>query len=178
MLTGTNRGRLFLAALLLASAVPVAPLSAQNLHMHEWPASARTPALTLPGVDGKRWDLRSLRGKVVVLNFWASWCGPCVDELPVLNELARRPSLRGKLIVLGINYKEGADAIDRFTHAHSLQYPLLRDRSGEAFKQWTSGVMPTTVLIDRAGRARWRMIGELDPADPAFMRALDALLQQ
>jgi thiol-disulfide isomerase/thioredoxin len=174
MLTRTFCGRLLLPAALLAAGVPaIAPAKEQPLR--QW--TGKTPPLRLTDTNGKDWDLASLRGKVVVLNFWAAWCGPCVEELPVFNELASAESTRGKVVVLGVNYKESADAIGRFTQQHAFDYPVLRDKSGEAFKQWTSGVMPTTILIDQEGRARWRLVGELDPGSPALRRAIDKLLE-
>jgi thiol-disulfide isomerase/thioredoxin len=141
-----------------------------------WPAKQKTPALRLSGLDGKDWDLAQLRGKVVVVNFWASWCGPCVDELPVLNQLAGRDPAR--VAVVGANYKEPLDTIERFAGAHPFAYPVLRDRSGEMFKAWTAGVMPTTILVDRQGRARWRSVGEMKAGDPGLQTAIDALLAE
>jgi thiol-disulfide isomerase/thioredoxin len=141
-----------------------------------WPAKQKTPALRLSGLDGKDWDLASLRGKVVVVNFWASWCGPCVDELPVLNQLARKDPAR--VAVVGANFKEPLDSIERFAGAHPFAYPVLRDRSGEMFKVWTAGVMPTTILVDRQGRARWRSVGEIQAGDPGLQAAIDALLAE
>jgi thiol-disulfide isomerase/thioredoxin len=173
MLTRTFCGRLLLPAAFLAAGVPaVSPAKEQPLRA--W--TGKTPELRLTDLDGKQWDLASLRGKVVVLNFWAAWCGPCVEELPVLNELASGEATRGKVVVLGVNYKEGADAIARFTQQHPFSYPVLRDKSGDAFKQWTSGVMPTTVVIDQEGRARWRQVGQLDPGAPALRKAIDKML--
>lgn len=134
--------------------------------------------LPAPGARGKELDLGAVRGKVVVLNFWASWCGPCIEELPVLNQLAKDQSLRDKLVVVGVNYKESAGAIERFTQEHSFAYPVVRDRTGDAFKQWTSGVMPTTILIDKNGRARWRLVGEIDPGSPALRQAIEKMIQQ
>jgi cytochrome c biogenesis protein CcmG/thiol:disulfide interchange protein DsbE len=142
-----------------------------------WPDRLPVPQLKLVDLHGKEWTLESLRGKVVVLNFWASWCAPCVDELPILNDLAGSAGA-DELVVLGVNYKESADSVNRFAQAHPFRYPILRDRSGEAFKAWTSGVMPTTVLIDRGGRARWRVVGELAPDDPRFRKALDKMLER
>jgi thiol-disulfide isomerase/thioredoxin len=176
MLTSTSCRRLAVAATLLAAGAWTTASWAKEQPLRPWPG--KTPALRLAGTDGKEWDLASLRGKVVVLNFWASWCGPCVDELPVFNELAQAEATRDKLVVIGINYKESADAIARFTHDHPFAYPILRDRNGEAFKQWTSGVMPTTILIGKDGRARWRLVGELDQGSPALRAAIDKLLQQ
>ena len=139
-----------------------------------WPARQKTPALRLSSLDGKDWDLAQLRGKVVVVNFWASWCGPCVDELPVLNQLAGRDPAR--VAVVGANYKEPLDTIERFAGAHPFAYPVLRDRSGEMFKAWTFGVMPTTILVDRQGRARWRSVGEIGAGDTRLKAAIDGLL--
>jgi thiol-disulfide isomerase/thioredoxin len=168
-----------LAAALLAAA-PLAlgagSASAADAVLRPWPATRPTPALRLQDLDGKEWDLAGLRGKVVVVNFWASWCGPCVDELPVLNALARRQP--GRVAVVGVNYKEPLDSIARFSTDHPFAYPVLRDRSGEMFKGWTAGVMPTTILVDRQGRARWRSAGEIGAGDTRLKAAIDALLAE
>jgi hypothetical protein len=92
----------------------------------------------------------------------------------VLAELARRNG--DELVVLGVDYKESGDAVQRFEAAHPAGYPVLLDLSGENFKHWTNGVLPTTVLIDRDGRPRWRVMGALDPDDAGFARALAEVL--
>lgn len=158
------------AACLLAA---VAAHAAESAALRPWPAKQPTPPLRLSGLDGKEWSLAQLRGKVVVVNFWASWCAPCVDELPVLNALARRDP--DKVAVVGVNYREPLDSIARFSSDHPFAYPVLRDRSGEMFKAWTAGVMPTTILVDRQGRARWRSAGEIGPGDTRLQAAIDAL---
>jgi thiol-disulfide isomerase/thioredoxin len=150
--------------------------AADSAVLKPWPAKQKTPALRLSGLDGKDWDLAQLRGKVVVVNFWASWCGPCVDELPVLNQLASKDPAR--VAVVGANYKEPLDTIERFAAAHPFAYPVLRDRSGEMFKAWTAGVMPTTILVDRQGRARWRSVGEIKAGDSGLQAKIDALLAE
>jgi thiol-disulfide isomerase/thioredoxin len=170
MLTRTFCGRFLQAAALLAASTPGAASWAKEPDLRPFPG--KTPPLRLTSIEGKEWKLDALRGKVVVLNFWASWCGPCVEELPVLNELATG----SKVVVIGVNYKESADAIERFTQAHPFGYPVVRDRTGEAFNQWTGGVMPTTIVIDRNGRARWRLVGELEPGAHALRQAIDKLV--
>jgi cytochrome c biogenesis protein CcmG/thiol:disulfide interchange protein DsbE len=140
--------------------------------LRRWSTGLPTPPLELTTLEGEPWDLSRLRGKVVVVNFWASWCGPCVDELPVLAGLAGRDGVA----VVGVNYKEPLDTIERFTQSHALPYTVLRDRTGEAFKRWTPGVMPTTIIVDRLGRARWRTVGEIPPDDTRLRAAIDALL--
>jgi thiol-disulfide isomerase/thioredoxin len=169
-----SRPSLLLAACLLAAGAGSA--NAADAVLRPWPAGRTTPALQLADLSGKEWNLAQLRGKVVVVNFWASWCGPCVDELPVLNALARQAP--GKVAVIGVNYKEPLDSIERFSSAHAVDYPVLRDRSGEMFKQWTAGVMPTTILVDRQGRARWRSAGEIGAGDTRLKAAIDALLAE
>ena len=169
-----QRPVLFAAGLLAACAANAA--ASDSAVLKPWPAKQATPALQLSDLQGKEWVLTQLRGKVVVVNFWASWCGPCVDELPVLNALARQDP--DKVAVLGVNYKEPLDTIERFAGAHPFAYPVLRDRSGEMFKAWTAGVMPTTILVDRQGRARWRSVGEMKAGDPALQAKIDALLAE
>lgn len=166
-----------LAATLAAALLPAAGRAA-DVVLRPWPAAQATPPLKLVGLDGQPWDLAQLRGKVVVVNFWASWCGPCVAELPVLGGLAQRPAWQGKVAVVGVNYKESLDAIGAFTGKRAIAYPILRDRSGEMFKTWTAGVMPTTILVDRQGRARWRTAGEIDAGDTGLQRGIDALLAE
>ena len=177
MLSRASYSRLVAGPLFALAAVASTPSQAAEMLFRPWPEQLPVPQLKLADLTGKEWTLESLRGKVVVLNFWASWCGPCIDELPLLNQLARSAAA-DDLVVLGVNYKESADAIARFAHDYPFQFPVLRDKSGESFKAWTSGVMPTTVLIDRSGRARWRVVGEIAPDDPRFRRALDKMLEK
>jgi thiol-disulfide isomerase/thioredoxin len=176
MLTRIFRQRLAgAAALLIAALLAASPSPAKEVMLRAWPAKLAVPPLRLADTSGREWDLRSLRGKVVLLNFWASWCEPCAEELPVLQELAARAP--GELVVLGVDYKEPAETVRSFAAQRHAAYPMLLDSSGEQFKKWTGGVLPTTVLIDRKGRARWRVIGELDPADAGFEQALRTLLR-
>jgi len=158
----------------LACASPAA--RAADVRLHPWPARQPTPPLRLQDLEGRGWDLAQLRGKVVIVNFWASWCGPCVDEMPLLAALARQDPAR--VAVVGVNYKEGMDAIARFGAGHPFTYPVLRDRDGAAFAAWTGGVMPTTILVDARGRARWRSAGQIDADDTRLAAAIAALLSR
>lgn len=157
--------------MLASSAVP-----AREAALRAWPAAQATPVLELQDLDGRQWKLAELRGKVVVLNFWASWCEPCVEELPFLGEIAASEPER--LAVLGVNFKESAERIRRFPAAGKVGYPILLDRSGESFRHWADGILPTTVLIDRKGKARWRAVGALDASDMKFRRTLEQLLKE
>ncbi|MCW7538222.1 TlpA family protein disulfide reductase [Aquabacterium sp. A7-Y] len=170
-------GRCWCAALVLLGLAGTA--TAQAL-VRPWPDDRVTPALTLRDLDGKPRTLAELRGKVVVINFWASWCEPCVAELPSLLRLAERHAGDG-LVVLAPNYQEGEAKVRAFFDTlfgelpESL--PVLLDRDGAAARAWTRRVFPSTVLVDRSGQARWSVIGELDWSGGQAQALLGPLLQ-
>ncbi|WP_292934690.1 TlpA disulfide reductase family protein [Noviherbaspirillum sp.] len=179
MSAGTIRGRRFVFALMFAAAAITWQSSwAGEPSLRRWPDRFPTPQLSAIDPDGRQWDIHSLRGKVVVLNFWASWCAPCVDEIPFLNDLAHSASMAEEVVVLGVNFKESASTVQRFAAEHRFDYPILLDKSGEHFKKWTNGILPTTVLIDRHGRARWRVVGELDRKDGSVKQAIEKMLEE
>ena len=161
--TWRNRSRRrWLGASLAVGAALASPALARAAPVvRPWPADKPIPLLSLTDMDGKVWSLAALRGQVVVLNFWASWCEPCRAEMPSLELLASRHERAG-LAVLAVNYKEALPAIKRFLEVQPVLLPILLDRDGEAATAWTARVFPSTVLIDRSGSARSTVIGELD----------------
>lgn len=144
------------------------------------------PDLTLPvlfrggvlGPVGSETSLADLKGKVVLVNVWASWCAPCEDEAPALERIWRDYRSRG-LVILGIDVRDLTSDATAFIRRHKLTYPSLRDGDGndteDAFQ--TSGV-PESFLIDRDGNIAWRFIGPLDrePYLTDFRRVIDTVL--
>src|SRR5262245_22516137 len=128
--------------------------------LRPWTATHPAPPLSLDDLNGKTWDLSALQGRAVLLNFWATWCEPCREEMPSLDALAQRH--RGSLVVLTVNYQESEPGIRRFLERVPLALPVLLDRDGSATKAWTPRVFPTTVLIDRSGRPRHQVVGAVD----------------
>lgn len=153
--------RLFLAGTVGVLAAPTAQADEAGVQLRRWPAGQATPALSLPSQDGPRWDLSSARGKVVVLNFWASWCEPCRTEMPSLELLAQRHDAEG-LLVLAVNFRETDAAVQRFLQTMPITLPILRDRDGAAARAFQVRVFPTTVLVGRDGRVVLSVVGEAD----------------
>ena len=126
-----------------------------------WPGGA-TPALALAELGGTPWSLERYKGKVVLVNFWATWCEPCKAEMPSLQALADRFG-PDRLVVVGVNYQETALRIQRFLDTNpALRFSILLDRDGAAAKAWTRRIFPTTVLVGPDGRARSMVVGEFD----------------
>ncbi len=140
-----------------------------------WPARKPTPALQLTLLDGTTWTLREHVGHPVLLNFWASWCGPCVEELPALARLAEREARNG-LRIVAVNYRETPDAVKRFLERSPVAPDVALDRDGTAAKAFDAHVFPITVAIAADGRVRFLVLGECDWSAEPGRRWLDELL--
>jgi cytochrome c biogenesis protein CcmG/thiol:disulfide interchange protein DsbE len=119
------------------------------------------PPLSLPALDapGRR-SLASYRGRVVVLNFWASWCPPCRAETPLLQRWHRRMAARGT--VIGVDVLDVTDDALAFARARGLDYPLVRDRDGGTARDFGVAGYPETVVVDRRGRVAAIQRGPVD----------------
>lgn len=158
-------------------------LACQPAHAIErvqaWPRQRATPTLELADAHGKTWRLSDYKGQVVVLNFWATWCEPCRAELPQLQQLAVQDTaaVDMNVVVLAVNYKEEPGKVLRFAQETGLTLPVPLDRLGREAQAWTPRIFPTTVLIDRQGRARWQVVGEFDWTSDAARQLLNPLLR-
>ncbi|MDP1877864.1 MAG: TlpA disulfide reductase family protein [Actinomycetota bacterium] len=138
---------------------------------------AALPPIAGPTLDGGMLDLADLRGRVVVLNSWASWCEPCRAELPALVDLAADADPR-KVAVVGLNVSDDSDAAAAFADSLGVTYPSIVDPEGDILPT-VPGVppasLPSTVILDRDGRVAVRIIGEVDPATlPALVAGVVA----
>lgn len=140
-----------------------------------WPRGTATPGLELPDLDGRPWRLAERRGRVVALNFWASWCQPCREEMPSLELMAQRHEAEG-LDVVAVNFKEGGGTIRRFLEATPLDLPVLRDADGLVARSFGVRVFPSTVFIGRDGRAAFTVVGAADWTDEPTRSWVGALL--
>ena len=126
-----------------------------------YPEDGAAPVLKLKTVDNQEIDLAALKGRLVIVNFWATWCGPCVAEMPSLQALATKLGAKNAM-VLGVNYHESPQKITDFQLRHPVSFPLLRDPWQEASGEWKVRVLPTTFIVDAAGVLRYRVVGEVD----------------
>lgn len=131
--------------------------------------------LLVLGAGKQQRSLADFRGKVVVMNFWASWCGPCIDELPLLERTQHVIALRNAT-VLGVNYKDVSSDALGFVKRFHLSYPSLRDRDGRYADDYASRAFPETFVIDRRGRIAARRRGPVD--QPWLDRVLPPLLAE
>jgi len=138
----------------------VAPNAWAQFDKTAWPANMATPKIEAADLQGKAWNATELAGKVVVLNFWATWCAPCKDELPTLQTL--HDISDAQTVVLTINVREPAARAARYMQSTGMTFPVISDAKGELAKRWGVTVYPTTVLIAPNGQARWRIVGDVD----------------
>jgi thiol-disulfide isomerase/thioredoxin len=169
----TRRGVFALGLAGLGGLLPGIGRAAHNVR--PWPPERPVPELRLAALDGTAWRLDGLLGSVVLLNFWATWCEPCRDEMPSLEKLAQQHRAE-RLVVLTVNYRESATTVQRFLARVPLTLPILLDSDGEAASAWTPRVFPTTVVVDRTGMPRVSVVGELDWSGAAAHELLAPLL--
>jgi thiol-disulfide isomerase/thioredoxin len=147
-------------------------LAQQGFELRPW--RGPRPALDLPDTTGRRWRLEALQGRVVLVNFWASWCEPCRAEMPSLEQLARRQ--RDDLEVLAVNFKESAGSVQRFLERTPLDLPVLLDEDGATARAHGVRVFPSTVVVDREGRGVLVVVGEMDWQGAAARELIEPLL--
>jgi peroxiredoxin len=139
------------------------------------PASGKAVPFALRDLDGREHRLAQYRGKVVVLNFWATWCEPCREEMPSLDRLAGK--LAGRpFVVLAVDYAEGAPRVREFANRQALRFPLLLDRDGSVAKSWGVRTLPATYVIDAGGQLRHVAVGATDWDTPEILAVIEILL--
>ena len=154
----------------------VAPLL-KPLDLVGYASSARPPHFSGSTIDTRQVAMRDLLGKVVLMNFWASWCTECRPEMPVLERLHREFAPRG-LAVIGINAREGREVIRRYASELGLTFPLVLDRDAKINALYGVVGLPTTFLVGRDGRAVALAVGPRDWASTPGRALIQALLAE
>ena len=150
----------------------------QEINQFKPEAGYLAPRFTLRNLKGNLEGLDDHAGKVIVVNFWATWCAPCVEEMPSFETLYRRFRSQG-LTVLAVSLdKGGSSKVQEFVDKHKLSFPVLMDSEGVAEKLYPSFTIPVTYVIDKQGRVAARVDGAKDWQSPETFKAVEYLLTQ
>ena len=137
-------------------------------------ADRALPTFSLDGLDGATWDAAALGGKPTVVNFWATWCAPCIEELPAMN--AAWAELQGDGVgMLAINAGEAPETIEAFLERVPVDFPVLLGDAAATLPDWGVRVLPTTLVVDADGRVVHEALGPRDWDDPALLDRVRAL---
>lgn len=171
MLRIRSRYRLMLIALLAFThpawaAQTLAPL----------PERPPAPVLDLYDLAGKPHRLAGYAGQVVIVNFWATWCPPCREEMPSMERAWQAVKGQG-ILLLAVNVGESQDQVWAFDAAQSLSFPVLLDEQGQTVGRWPVQGLPTTFVVDTQGRLAYRAVGGRRWDDPNLLDQVRALLR-
>ncbi len=167
----SSRKRTTLRMIVLAMVLVLAP----GLTVAAQPTAA--PDFTLKGRDGKNIKLSELRGQVVMINFWASWCGPCRQEMPLLEQLYQRYKPLG-FTILGVNVEEDSSAAEKLLRDIPVSFPILFDTSNAVSRLYGVSAMPSTFMVDRNGNLRYLHKGYLPGYEDEYQRQVRELVRQ
>jgi len=154
-----------LAGLLMAAAV--------NADVNSGPA----PDFALKSHSGENLRLSEFRGEVVMINFWASWCGPCRQEMPLLDELYTQYQPLG-FTILGVNVEEDPSKAKQLLKENPVNFPILYDDKSEVSKLYKVVAMPSTVLVDRDGNVRYLHQGYKPGYEESYQHQVRALIRE
>ncbi len=157
-----------IACLLLVAAVPMA---------YALTASGPAANFTLKDADGNNVRLSEYRGQVVLINFWASWCGPCRQEFPLLDELHQKYQPMG-FTVFGVNVEQERELADKVLREIPVTFPILFDDQNQVSEEYDVDAMPATVLVDRSGEIRFMHRGYKPGYEDLYEKQVRALIRE
>ena len=136
-----------------------------------------SPDFSLSDIKGTTRTLADYRGKVVVVNFWASWCPPCIKEMPGMQRLHEKLADQ-PFVFLPVNVGEQKYRVWKFVKLINFTLPVLLDTRSETFTSWGASVLPTSFLLDTEGRIRYRVQGDLEWDSEDVVSLIDKLINE
>jgi peroxiredoxin len=165
-----------LAAALLAALVAGPAIGVAEQPLRPW-HGGETPALQLPDTTGRLHQLSQYRGKAVLINFWATWCAPCREEMPSIERL--RQAMQGKpFVVLAVNLAEPEPRVRQFLQSMPLGFPILLDADMAVTRAWNVRQLPASFVVGPDGRVRYSYIGDLDWSRESVRKTISDLLSR
>jgi len=125
--------------------------------------------LSFVDLDGNAHKISEYRGKVVIVNYFETWCEPCQEEMPSLNKAWEKVK-DGDVVMLAISAKEKPETVRKALKTMPIDFTVLLDETGQAFNEWPIIAVPTTLVLDKQGRATYRAVGKRDWSDNAILR--------
>jgi thiol-disulfide isomerase/thioredoxin len=136
---------------------------------------AKAPDLSVRDAKGDVRRLSDYKGQTLVINFWATWCEPCLAEMPSLEDLERK--LAGKPFkVLAVNFAESEERVKSFLDNYEIKLEVLYDKDMGAARRWNARILPASFVVDASGTVRYSVVGEADWTAPAVVTAIEKLL--
>ncbi len=135
------------------------------------------PGFTLKDLDGKKVSLSDYRGKLIFLNFWATWCPPCRREMPSMERLYQRFKDED-FVILAVDLREGKRVVEKFARKYKLNFPILLDSTGKTGDAYGIRAIPTTYFIDRQGKLIGKAVGARDWASKNAFELIEHLLEK
>ena len=161
----------FTAQLIVLFVLIPAASRSSGLPLIQMPGLPVAPALQLQGLDGEAYDLAAYKGRVVVLNFWATWCPPCRKELPALNRAWQRLK-KDDVVFLSVNLGAKQTLLEGFLERIPVSYPVLLDTEMSNYGPWQLQGLPTTYVIGPDGKIAYGAIGDRDWDNEKILRPI------
>lgn len=155
----------------------VSKKSSVDITLKPFAGKLKPVEIKLTQVSGERFVRKDFSGKVTLVNFWASWCGPCVEEIPALNRL--REHMQGRTFeLISINYAEKPEQVREFLDSVQVDFPVLLDRDGSYSARWNVLVYPATFVISKEGAIVYGVNGAIEWDSPEIINKLEALIDE
>ncbi len=146
-----------------------------DIYLKEYKGFISPLAIKLEDTNGEIIEKNNYKGQVTIINFWATWCPPCVQEIPSLNRLKKK--MQGlPFELISINYAEEKKTILEFMKKVNVEFPVLLDKDGGFAKKWNVITYPSTFIIDKEGKIKYGVNAAIEWDDPEFIKKIKALL--